>query len=101
MFARIAIYEIPGHRVEEAVGGFRKAIEKIRELPGLEEVLVLVSPESDRALTMSLWKHREAMEASRVTASRLRNDAAHLVDGSVQSVVEYEVAVLEKIQHDG
>ncbi|HET6771393.1 MAG TPA: hypothetical protein VFH75_07125 [Actinomycetota bacterium] len=95
MFARVAVYEIPGHRVEEAVGSFREAIDQIPRM-GLEEVYVLVSPDSDRALTMTLWNKQDAMEASRIAASRLRSDAAKVVDGSVQSVVEYEVAVHER-----
>jgi heme-degrading monooxygenase HmoA len=97
MFARVAIYEIPGHRVEEAIGGFRAAIGQIKDMGGLEEIYVLVSPESDRAMTISLWDRQAAMEASRIKASRLRNDAAKVVDGSVQSVVEYEVAIQERI----
>ena len=96
MFARVAVYEIPGYRVEDAVTGFREAIGQIKDMDGLEEVFVLVSPESDRALTMSLWGGKDAMEASRVKASRLRNEAAKAVEGSVQSVVEYEVAVRER-----
>jgi hypothetical protein len=46
---------------------------------------------------MSFWFRRDAMEASRIKASRLRNEAAAAVEGSVQSVVEYEVAVHERI----
>jgi heme-degrading monooxygenase HmoA len=97
MFARVAVYEIPGHRVEEAVGSFRGAIGQISDMNGIADVFVLVSPESDRALTMSLWESQADMEASRIKASRLRNDAAKVVDGSVQSVVEYEVAIHERI----
>jgi hypothetical protein len=47
---------------------------------------------------MSLWHNQEAMEASRIKASRLRNDAVKVVDGSVQSVVEYEIAIHERIR---
>ena len=97
MFARVAVYEIPGHRTEEAIESFREAIGHISGMDGLKEVYMLVSPESDRALTMSVWERQDAMEASRVTASRLRNDAAKAVDGSVQSVIEYEVAVHENM----
>jgi hypothetical protein len=97
MFARVAVYEIPGHRMDEAVVSFGKAIDEIRLL-GPEEVYVLVSRESDRALTMSLWNRLDAMAASRVRTSRLRSDAASVVDGSVQSVVEYEVAIHESIR---
>ena len=98
MFARVAVYEIPGHRVEEAVGTFREAIGQISGMSGLADMYVLVSPESERALTMSLWDSQAHMEASRIKASRLRNDAAKVVDGSVQSVVEYEVAIHQKIE---
>lgn len=96
MYARVAVYEIPGHRVEEAVKSFGEAISEIPQA-GLEEVYVLISPESDRAITMTLWNKQDAMEASRIAASRLRSDAAKVVDGSVQSVVEYEVAIHEQI----
>jgi hypothetical protein len=95
MFARVAVYEIPGHRVEEAVGRFREALDQIPQM-GLEEAYVLISPESNRALTMTLWNKQDAMEASRLKASRLRSDAAKVVDGSVQSVVEYEVVIHER-----
>jgi heme-degrading monooxygenase HmoA len=97
MFARVAIYEIPGHRVKEAVGSYRAAVEQISDMGGLIDVYVLVSPESDRALTMSLWDSQADMEASRIKASRLRSDAATVVDGSVQSVVEYEVEIHQGI----
>jgi hypothetical protein len=45
---------------------------------------------------MTLWNKHDAMQESRITASRLRSDAAKAVEGSVQSVVEYEVAVHER-----
>jgi hypothetical protein len=96
MFARVAVYEIPGRRMDEAIVSFGKALDEIREM-GPEELYVLVSPEDDRALTMSLWNRADAMEASRMKSSRLRSDAASVVDGSVQSVVEYEVAIHERI----
>ncbi len=97
MFARVAVYEIPGYRAEEAVASFREAIDEIKDMGGLEEIGVFISPESDRALTISFWNRQDAMEASRIKASRLRNDAAKVVDGSVQSVVEYRVAIRERL----
>jgi hypothetical protein len=38
MFVPVAIYEIPGHRLEEAVGKFRDAIGEISEMKDLSEV---------------------------------------------------------------
>ncbi|MGH2788236.1 MAG: hypothetical protein ACRDJV_10040 [Actinomycetota bacterium] len=95
MYARVAVYEIPGHRMGEAVAAFGDAIDQIRELSP-QEVYLLVSRDDDRALTMSVWDTPEAMEASRVKASGLRSDAVGVVGGSVQSVVEYEVAIHER-----
>ena len=95
MHARVAVYEIPGHRMGDAVAAFGNAIDQIRELSPLE-VYVLVSRDDDRALTMSVWDTPHAMAARRVKASGLRSDAASMVGGSVQSVVEYEVAIHER-----
>jgi hypothetical protein len=96
MFARVAVYEIPGHRMDEAIVSFGEAINEIRQL-NPEEIFLLVSRDSDRALTMSLWNRLDEMAASRVKASGLRGNAAGAVDGSVQSVVEFEVAIHESM----
>ena len=56
MHARVAVYEIPGHRMGDAVAAFGNAIDQIRELSPLE-VYVLVSRDDDRALTMSVLGH--------------------------------------------
>jgi hypothetical protein len=95
MYARLAVYEIPGHRMGEAVAAFGNAIDQIRELSP-QEVYVLVSRDDNRAVTMSVWDTPHAMEASRVKASGLRSDAVSVVGGTVQSVVEYEVAIHER-----
>ncbi len=92
MFARVSTYEIPVDRMDEATETFRQAINRIRELAGLVGAHLLVSAESGRLLTMTLWETRAAMEASRVAASRLRSDAVRPFDGSVVSTEEYEVA---------
>jgi heme-degrading monooxygenase HmoA len=97
LFARVAVYDIPGHQANAAVASFGEAIDQIKDMKGLDEVFVLVSPESEQALTMSLWEGQDAMEASRIVASRLRNEAAQAVDGGVRSVVEYEVAIHQRI----
>lgn len=91
MFARVGIYEIPADRLEEARAGFREAIARIGESPGLKDAFFLLGTESDRAITITLWEDHEAMAASRVAASRLRSDAAASVDGAVVSVDEFEV----------
>lgn len=92
MFARVAIYEVPEERHDEARAGFQEAIRRIRGEPGLMDAYFLLGTESDRAITITFWESREAMSASRVAASRARGEAASAVDGNVVSVDEFEVA---------
>jgi heme-degrading monooxygenase HmoA len=91
MFARMGIYEIPPDRRVDARASFQEAIARIRESPGLERAYLLLGTESGRAVTITLWEDREAMAASRVSASRLRSGAAAAVGGEVVIVDEFEV----------
>jgi heme-degrading monooxygenase HmoA len=95
MFARVSIYEVPTERVDAAAETFGQAIGQIREMTGLAAAYLLVNADNGRTLTMTLWDSRAAMEASRVTASRLRSEAARTVDSTVLSTEEYEVAARE------
>jgi heme-degrading monooxygenase HmoA len=95
MFARVSVYEVPVERVGAAAQSFGEAIDQIREMSGLAGAYVLVNVENGRTSTMTLWDSRVAMEASRVTASRLRSEAARALDGTVVSSEEYEVAAYE------
>jgi heme-degrading monooxygenase HmoA len=93
MFARVATYQVPANRLDDAVRRFQDAIQQIKEIEGLNEAYVLVEPEEGRALTMTVWVSRYALENSRSRASQLRRAAAKETDGSVVSVTEYEVAL--------
>lgn len=95
MFARVARYEIPVEHIAEAEGTFQEAIDEIRGMAGVSGAYLLVSADSGRVLTMTLWENHAAMEASRVAATQLRSRAAGSLDGSVVSAEEYEVAARE------
>ena len=95
MFARVARYEIPVERIGEAEGTFQEAIDAIRTMAGVSGAYLLVSADSGRVLTMTLWENQAAMEASRVAASQIRGRAAGALEGSVVSAEEYEVAARE------
>ena len=98
MVARVSVYEVPDDKADEAVERFGEAIGEIRKMEGLQEVYFLVSPENGRALTLTLWDSHVSADASRVTASRLRTEAAREVDGGVVSVEEYDVAIHERAE---
>jgi heme-degrading monooxygenase HmoA len=97
MFARVATYEVPPQRISEAEGAFRQAIDEIRMMAGASGAYLLVSGDSGRVVTMTLWENQAAMEASRVAASQLRRGAAAALEGSVVSAEEYEVATQELV----
>jgi heme-degrading monooxygenase HmoA len=96
MFARVATYQVPADRLSDAARNFQGAIEEIEGIDGFREAYVLVDSEDGRALTMTVWETRYALETSRDAASRLRRAAAKESDGSVVSVVEYDVAAHER-----
>jgi heme-degrading monooxygenase HmoA len=92
MFARAATYEVPAERLGEARKAFEDAIARIRDSPGLTGAHLLIGTESPRVLTITFWEDHAAVTASRVSASRLRSEAAAAVGGYVVTVEEYEVA---------
>jgi heme-degrading monooxygenase HmoA len=91
MFARLSLYEIPPERGEEAQAGFREAIGRIGESDGFVDAYLLRGCDTDRFGALVVWDSFDSMAASRVTASRLRTDAARSVDGDVVSVEEFEI----------
>jgi heme-degrading monooxygenase HmoA len=93
MVARVSRYELPGDRADDAVTRFGEAFEQITQLDGFRDGYLLVDRESDCATTITIWSSVAAMEASRVTATRLRTEAAQAADGVVTSSQEFEVAI--------
>ena len=86
MFARVARYDVPAERADDAVESFRHAAEAIARLPGLTTAYVMVDHESGTVATVTVWESRQAMEASEVRASRARQEAVGAVGGDCISV---------------
>ena len=86
MFARVARYEVPPERMDEAVKAFREAVVEIEGIEGLKGGSVLVDAEDGVVMSMTFWDSRTAMEDSEVKAAGLRQQAAKEVDGTVVSV---------------
>ena len=93
MYARLARYQISPERCEEAVESFRDVVERLSGLRGLARGYVLLDPDEGKILTLTVWADRAAVEESRSRASGLRQEAIRAVDGSVESVAEYSVAL--------
>jgi heme-degrading monooxygenase HmoA len=91
----LSSYELPEHMAHEAATAFGEALTQVADCPGFVNGYYLVSCESDRVLTFTLWATRDEMEASRVKASRLRTEAARRVEVGVVSTEEFRVAPVE------
>lgn len=93
MFARMARYEVPPERMDEAIESFRVAASSLEQLEGLDGGYVLVDPDTGITITITFWANQNVMEASETRASILRQKAAQAVDGGVQSIERFEVAM--------
>ena len=78
MYARVVRYQVPQNRFGEVVPAFRGAVEGLREIDGNNG---------------TLWETREALEASEMRASRLRNQAVDAVDANIVATDRCEVAL--------
>ena len=93
MFARVARYRIPVESFDDAVQGFREAVEELRGIDGNAGGYLLVDRDNSTALTLTFWENRAALEASEVKASRLRSQAVGPHGGEIQAVDRCEVAL--------
>jgi heme-degrading monooxygenase HmoA len=89
MFARLSVYALPEDAREEADARFRDALAQIGECDGFVDGYFLYAAESEKAVTFVIWDTYDAMIASRVSASRIRSDAARAAGGDVLSVEEF------------
>ena len=93
MFARVARYRIPEETLDDAVEGFREAVEELRDIAGNAGGYLLVDRDNSTALTLTFWESRAALEASEVKASRLRSQAVGPHGGEIQAVDRCEVTL--------
>lgn len=93
MFARVVRYQIPETRFGEVVPAFREAVEQLREIEGNKGGYLLIDRDNCTALTLTLWDNQAALQASEVSATKLRSDAIDAVDGQVQTIDRCEVAL--------
>jgi hypothetical protein len=93
MWARVARYEVSPDRLDEARDAFEEGSQELGGLEGARGGYLLVDRESGAAITFTLWESYDAMCRSEVPAASLRRRAIGAVDGGVQAVECFEVAV--------
>jgi heme-degrading monooxygenase HmoA len=93
MFARVNTFEGDTAAVRRAV---REIVwPAIREIDGFRGYLVLISPDEDRAVGITLWESEKAEVASRALAEEIRPRLQVATGGQVVRVEPYHVALFE------
>jgi heme-degrading monooxygenase HmoA len=95
MYARVSTFEgMMSDHLDEAVRVAREQfIPAAQQSGGFEGMYLLGDLESGKALSISLWSSREAMQTSEEQANRSREEAAHDAQGRVTNVERYEVVL--------
>jgi|SRR5919204_2125639 predicted secreted protein len=93
MHARVARYEIPLERIDDAVQGFRDAAVDLREIDGSQGGYFLVDRDEGKAYTITFWASGAALDSSDARAASLRRRAMEASGGTVEFVDKVEVAV--------
>jgi heme-degrading monooxygenase HmoA len=91
VLARVARYQVPPERCDEAVAAFQDAARTIAEQQGLEGGWIFVDSDSGTTMTVTVWRDQQTLDASEVRAASMRQKAAREVDGEVQSVWIFDV----------
>jgi heme-degrading monooxygenase HmoA len=90
MFARVSTYQ---GEIERLLDGFRRTTEPLAQLEGFERAYFLTDSEAGRALTITLWDSKAALDASADWATKAREHAAHDTGAAIESLPSYEVAL--------
>lgn len=89
MFARVSQYEGSAEELRE---GFERVTDELKQLEGFERAYFLIQ-HSGKALSITMWESREALDASVEAANRLRETATQPSGAAIASVESYEVAI--------
>jgi heme-degrading monooxygenase HmoA len=72
--------------------GFERATDPLRQIEGFERAYFLIG-DGGKAMSITLWESRDALEASAEAANQLRDDATQPSGATIASVDSYEVAI--------
>jgi heme-degrading monooxygenase HmoA len=91
MLARVARYEVPPDRCDEAVDAFLDSAKEIAAMDGFQNGYVFVDSETGETMTVVFWQSHAAADNSATHAATARRRAITAVDGEVQSVQAFDV----------
>lgn len=93
MYARASFYDMGNASRDDAVRAFEQARGPVEQMAGNQGAMLLVSPNGDKAMTITLWESEQALRDSEEQANRAREQAAGGVGMTIRDVEPYEVAL--------
>jgi len=90
MYARVSRYRGDADRLR---AGFEAVTDELEKLDGFSHAYFLTDGEHSRAMSITLWSSREALDASAERAHQMRTQATSPSDATIESVESYEVVL--------
>ena len=90
MFARVSRYQGDAERMR---AGFEAVTAELEQVGGFTQAYFLTDAEHSRAMSVTLWETKDALDASAERAHRMRTQATEPADATIESVESYEVVL--------
>ena len=91
MFARVSTYRASD--ADKLLEGFESVTAPLEQIDGFSHAYFLVDRENGKALSITVWESKEALEASVAKADELRKQGTETGGGSIESVAHYEIGL--------
>jgi heme-degrading monooxygenase HmoA len=91
--ARVSFYNLGDASRDDVARAFEDARGPAEKTQGNQGGMVLVSPDTGRAITITLWGSEDARRASGQSANQARQQVAGCADMEIVDVEAYEVAL--------
>jgi heme-degrading monooxygenase HmoA len=96
MHARLTTVEAPPDRMDDATRHIQEQVlPQLQQLDGFKGFIALRDQGSGRVRGVSFWENEEALRATEEAAARIRGGVTEATGGTIASVENYEVIVLE------
>ena len=96
MHARLTTVEAPPDRMDDATRHIQEQVlPQLQELDGFKGFIALRDRASGRVRGVAFWESEEALRATDEAAARIRGGVTEATGGTIASVENYEVIVLE------
>jgi heme-degrading monooxygenase HmoA len=90
MYARVSRYSGDAERL---AAGFEAVTGELERIDGFAQAFFLTDRESARAISITLWESKEALDASAGAAHRMRTQASEPADATIEGVESYDVVL--------